>query len=108
MAIIQFENVSHEYELARPVIRDFSLSIEKGELAVLIGPSGCGKTTLLKMINGLIKPNSGKVYVNNKDVNEWDSISLKRNIGYVIQQFGLFPHMTIEKNITYCITPSKL
>jgi osmoprotectant transport system ATP-binding protein len=103
MAIIQFEHVSHEYEPARPVIRDFSLSIEKGELAVLIGPSGCGKTTLLKMINGLIKPNSGKVYVNNKDVNEWDSISLKRSIGYVIQQFGLFPHMTIEKNITYSL-----
>ncbi len=103
MAIIQFENVRHEYETGRPVIRDFSLSIEKGELAVLIGPSGCGKTTLLKMINGLIKPNSGKVFVNNKDVNEWDSISLKRNIGYVIQQFGLFPHMTIERNITYSL-----
>jgi len=108
MAIIQFEDVSHEYEAGRPVIKNLSLSIEAGELVVLIGPSGCGKTTLLKMINGLVKPSSGKVYVKNKEIEEWDSISLKRNIGYVIQQFGLFPHMTIEKNITYALDIQKV
>lgn len=108
MNIIRFADVSHAYETGRPVIKRFDLSVEAGELVVLIGPSGCGKTTLLKMINGLIKPSGGKVFVKDKEIGAWDSIELKRKIGYVIQQFGLFPHMTIEKNITYALDIQKV
>jgi osmoprotectant transport system ATP-binding protein len=70
----------------------------------LLGESGCGKTTLLKMINKLILPNSGFVKVKNKNISDWDTIKLRRSIGYVIQQIGLFPHMTVEKNIDYVLT----
>ena len=107
MNIIRFADVSHEYEPGRPVVKRLNLSIDTGELVVLIGPSGCGKTTLLKMINGLIMPSGGKVYIKDKEVGAWDSIELKRKIGYVIQQFGLFPHMTVEKNITYALDIQK-
>lgn len=68
---------------------------------MVIGSSGCGKTTMLKLINGLLKPQSGSVIVNGIDIKDTDRISLRRKIGYVVQDIGLFPHMTIEKNITY-------
>ncbi|MCG4734448.1 ATP-binding cassette domain-containing protein, partial [Casaltella massiliensis] len=70
-----------------------------GNLVAIIGESGCGKTTLLKMINRLIKPSSGKIYIDEKDISKIDPIKLRRNIGYVIQQTGLFPHMTVRENI---------
>ncbi|HAZ06138.1 MAG TPA: ABC transporter, partial [Acetobacterium sp.] len=75
---------------------------------MLIGPSGCGKTTLLKMMSGLIKPDSGEIRIKGKELKAWDPITLKRNIGYVIQQVGLFPHLTIEKNIAYALDIQKV
>ncbi len=101
MTMIRFSDVSHWYEEGKYVLRDINLSIGEGEFVVLIGPSGCGKTTLLKMINGLITPSEGSIYVKDRALSEWDPILLKRNMGYVIQQIGLFPHMTIRQNIAY-------
>jgi osmoprotectant transport system ATP-binding protein len=75
------------------------LDIEAGQLVVFIGPSGCGKTTLLKMINKLTQPTSGEIYVNGKDISKINPIELRRNIGYVIQNTGLFPHMSIRENL---------
>lgn len=77
-----------------------SLKVPKGQICVLLGPSGCGKTTTLKMINRLIEPSSGKILVNQQDTSEIDPVTLRRQFGYVIQQIGLFPNMTIEENIT--------
>lgn len=96
--MITFEHVVKKYG-DKTVIEDFNLTIESGELVVFIGPSGCGKTTLLKMVNRLIEPTSGKIYVNGKDITREDPIELRRNIGYVIQNVGLFPHMTIKENL---------
>ncbi|WP_050479653.1 betaine/proline/choline family ABC transporter ATP-binding protein [Herbaspirillum rhizosphaerae] len=77
-----------------------SLKVAEGEICVFLGPSGCGKTTTLKMINRLIAPTSGRVLLNGEDTTGIDEVSLRRHIGYVIQQIGLFPNMTIEENIT--------
>ncbi|MBG7618753.1 ABC transporter ATP-binding protein [Herbaspirillum sp. AP02] len=77
-----------------------SLKVAEGEICVFLGPSGCGKTTTLKMINRLIKPTSGRVLLDGKDTSGIDEVELRRHIGYVIQQIGLFPNMTIEENIT--------
>jgi osmoprotectant transport system ATP-binding protein len=81
-------------------VDNINLHVPQGEMCVLLGPSGCGKTTTLKMINRLIMPSSGKILVNDKDTSDMDTVSLRRNLGYVIQQIGLFPNMTIEENIT--------
>lgn len=81
-------------------VDNVSLEVPEGEMCVLLGPSGCGKTTTLKMINRLIAPSSGKIYINGEDTSTQDTVTLRRNIGYVIQQIGLFPNMTIEENIT--------
>ena len=105
--MIEFRDVSQQYEAEKPIIRHLSLTVSQGEFVVLIGPSGCGKTTLLKMMNGLIKPDSGEIRIKGKELKEWDPITLKRNIGYVIQQVGLFPHLTIEKNIAYALDIQK-
>lgn len=96
--MIKFENVGKNYKQTR-VLEDVNFEIRDGELVVLIGPSGCGKTTTLKMINKLINPSSGKILINDEDIASKDAIKLRRNIGYVIQQTGLFPHMTIRENI---------
>ncbi len=96
--MIRFENVSMAYG-TNEVIRNLNLRIEEGQLAVLIGPSGCGKTTTLQIINRLLNPTEGKVYLNGKDTQTIDPVQLRRGIGYVIQEIGLFPHMTIEQNI---------
>ncbi|MCI0593508.1 ABC transporter ATP-binding protein [Chromohalobacter sp.] len=77
-----------------------SMEVPSGEICILLGPSGCGKTTTLKMINRIIRPTSGKVFINGEDTTSLDTQDLRRNIGYVIQQIGLFPNMTIEENIT--------
>lgn len=76
-----------------------NMEVEKGEICILIGPSGCGKTTILKMVNRLIQPTSGKIFINNQDVTTMDTITLRRKLGYVIQQIGLFPNLTIKENI---------
>lgn len=96
--MIKFENIVKKYG-DTTVIDHFNLEIQPGELVVFIGPSGCGKTTLLKMINRLIEPTSGKIYVKGKDITKEDPIQLRRNIGYVIQNVGLFPHMSIKENL---------
>ncbi|OXS25000.1 MAG: hypothetical protein BI182_16135 [Acetobacterium sp. MES1] len=105
--MIEFRDVSQQYQAGKPIIRHLSLTVSQGEFVVLIGPSGCGKTTLLKMMNGLIKPDSGEIRIKGKELKAWDPITLKRNIGYVIQQVGLFPHLTIEKNIAYALDIQK-
>ncbi len=81
------------------VLYDINLKLEEGQIIVFVGPSGCGKTTTVKMINRLIKPTSGQVLINGEDISKKNVINLRRNIGYVIQQTGLFPHMTIKENI---------
>lgn len=96
--MIRFENVTKRYK-TQQVLKEINLTIERGKLVTIIGESGCGKTTLLKMINRLIKPSSGFIYINNKKIQSIDEVMLRRNIGYVIQQTGLFPHMTIRENI---------
>lgn len=96
--LIEFKNIVKKYR-TKTIINPFSLDIEAGQLVVFIGPSGCGKTTLLKMINKLIQPTSGKIYVNGTDISTMNPIELRRNIGYVIQNTGLFPHMSIKENL---------
>lgn len=96
--MIKVENITKRFK-NRTVLKSISFQIEKGEFVSIIGPSGCGKTTLLKMINRLIKPTSGKIYINGENIYDKDPITLRRNMGYVIQQNGLFPHMTIKDNI---------
>jgi osmoprotectant transport system ATP-binding protein len=83
-----------------------TMEVPQGEICVLLGPSGCGKTTALKMINRLIPPTSGKIFINEEDTSKLNDVQLRRNIGYVIQQIGLFPNMTIEENI--CVVPKLL
>src|SRR5690554_4073383 len=99
VTLIIYENVTKKYNDVT-VVDGLDLTINDGEFVVFIGPSGCGKTTSLKMINRLIKMNSGNIYIDSKNVNEMDAVELRRNIGYVIQQIALFPNMTIGENIT--------
>ncbi|MBU5436969.1 betaine/proline/choline family ABC transporter ATP-binding protein [Tissierella sp. MSJ-40] len=98
--MIQFENVSKVYEDGFEALKDINFKVEEGELLVLIGPSGCGKTTTMKMINRLIEPTSGTVYIKGKPIKSQNPVDLRRDIGYVIQQIGLFPHMTIGENVS--------
>lgn len=96
--MIVFENIKKKYGDIT-VVDDLNLTIEDGQFVVFIGPSGCGKTTTLKMINRLIKMDEGNIFIDNKNIMDMDVVELRRNIGYVIQQIGLFPNMTIEENI---------
>ena len=96
--MIRFENVSMSYG-EHEVLKNLNLHIKEGQLVVLIGPSGCGKTTTLQLINRLLLPTSGKIYIGGKDVSNVDAVQLRRSVGYVIQEIGLFPHMTIKQNI---------
>ena len=96
--MIEFKNVYKSFK-DKHVLEDISFHIQDGEFVCIIGPSGCGKTTALKMINKLIKPSQGSILVNGKDISQENEIELRRNIGYVIQQTGLFPHMTVKENI---------
>ena len=97
--MIEFKKVSKAYK-NNTVLKDISFQIETGKFTVLIGESGCGKTTLLKMINKLIVPTKGDIFIDGKNIKEIDDIKLRRGMGYVIQQTGLFPHMTVRENIT--------
>ena len=101
MEMIRLEHVTKSFD-NQTVLDDFSISIEEGEFLTVIGRSGCGKTTMLKTINGLHRPEQGKVYVEGKDISKEDLIAVRRKIGYVIQNKGLFPHMTVEKKYHLC------
>jgi len=97
---IRLENLTKHYpDSPDPAVDNISLSIEPGEFVVLLGPSGCGKTTLLKMINRIYEPTSGNIWIDNTEVHALAASQLRRHIGYVIQQTGLFPHMRIEDNV---------
>jgi osmoprotectant transport system ATP-binding protein len=107
MSAIVFEHVAKRYGAGgRAAVDDCSLTVEEGQFVVLLGPSGCGKTTLLKMVNRIIEPTSGHIKVNGTDIHAVSETELRRHIGYVIQQIGLFPHMSIEENIA--VVPSLL
>ena len=96
--MLEFKNITKVFK-NQTVIKDISFTVNKGEFVVLIGPSGCGKTTTLKMINKLIMPTSGSIFFEDKDILKEDTIKLRRSMGYVIQQTGLLPHMTVGENI---------
>ncbi len=95
---IELQQVSKKYG-SRYAVESLDLTIEGGELLILIGPSGSGKTTTLQMINRMIEPDAGNILINGQNVTQLDPVSLRRNIGYVIQNIGLFPHMTIGENV---------
>jgi osmoprotectant transport system ATP-binding protein len=97
--LLEFKNVTKSYGKGKPAVKNLDLKIETGEFVCFIGPSGCGKTTTMKMVNRLIDITDGSILINGKDINEQDSVELRRSIGYVIQQIGLMPHMTIKDNI---------
>lgn len=96
--MIQFKNIAKSYG-PKKVLENLSLDIEAGEFITMLGSSGSGKTTLLKMVNRLVEPDSGSIHIHQKDIQTMDVIELRRSIGYVVQQIGLFPHMTVAKNI---------
>ncbi|MCY7891968.1 choline ABC transporter ATP-binding protein OpuBA [Bacillus vallismortis] len=98
--MLTLENVSKTYKGGKKAVNNVNLKIEKGEFICFIGPSGCGKTTTMKMINRLIEPSAGKIFIDGENIMEQDPVELRRKIGYVIQQIGLFPHMTIQQNIS--------
>ncbi len=98
--MIKLKNVTKKYDNVE-VLKNINLTIEKGQLVTLLGASGSGKTTILKLINKMIVADEGEVIVDGKNVQHIDEIALRRSIGYAIQQVGLFPHMTVEDNITY-------
>ncbi|MFD2923653.1 betaine/proline/choline family ABC transporter ATP-binding protein [Halobacillus naozhouensis] len=98
--MLKFDHVTKVYEGTNKAVDDMNLEVEKGEFVVFIGPSGCGKTTTMKMINRLIEPSNGSIYIEEENILEKDLVQLRREIGYVIQQIGLFPHMTIQENIS--------
>lgn len=97
---IEMRNVSAAYG-DNEVLRQISLSVDMGEFLVIIGPSGCGKTTLLKLINGLVVPTKGEVFVAGERLSDCDLTALRRKIGYAVQGAKLFPHLTVEDNICY-------
>jgi len=107
MIAVEYKNVGMSYG-EKEIISNFSLKIEKGEFVTIIGSSGCGKTTILKMVNGLIMPTAGEVLVNGKKTSESNLTTLRRNIGYSIQGNVLFPHLTVEKNISYVLNLNKI
>ena len=96
--MLEFRQVTKKIKNTQ-ILKDITLTINDGELVAFIGPSGCGKTTTLKMVNRLLHPTSGTILLNGKDIQKEEVIRLRRNIGYVIQQTGLFPHMTVKENI---------
>ena len=103
MAIIEFSQVTKSYPGKGDVLKGFDFAVSSGEFITLVGPSGCGKTTVLRLINGLLKPDQGQVSVYGRPLPEWDLVELRRKIGYVVQQIDLLPHLTVEKNVGYVL-----
>ena len=99
-AAIEFRNICKSYG-DKTVLDNFNLIVENGEFVAVIGSSGCGKTTALKMVNGLLTPDSGQILIDGEDIAGMDQVQLRRNIGYAIQGSVLFPHMSVEQNIAY-------
>ncbi len=97
--MIEYRNVTKDYG-EKKILRDVSFSVGKGEFLVIIGPSGCGKTTTVKMLNRLIDPSGGEILIDGVNNREMDLVRLRTSIGYVIQQIGLFPNMTVAENIS--------
>lgn len=100
MTAVELKHIKKSYD-QNPVLTDFDLTVPKGEFVTMIGSSGCGKTTVLKMINGLIEPDEGEILLDGESIRGKDMTKLRRNIGYAIQGSVLFPHMTVEDNISY-------
>jgi len=98
MDLVEFRDVSYSVGPTN-ILSNLNLTVNEGEIVVLLGESGCGKTTTLKLVNRLLEPTSGQVLVEDKATTDWDPIALRRRIGYVIQEGGLFPHFTIERNV---------
>ena len=107
-AIVEFDHVTKRYDAPTGksratqtpgAVNDLSMTVPAGKICVLVGPSGCGKTTSLKMVNRLIEPTSGRILIDGADAGTRDLTDLRRSIGYVIQQVGLFPHQTIGENV---------
>ncbi len=98
-AAIGLEHVSKRYDDGTVAVQELDLEVPRGELVVLVGPSGCGKSTTLRMVNRLIDPSSGRILLEGEDVTHADPVALRRRIGYVIQQVGLFPHQTVSANV---------
>ena len=100
-AVVAFEHVTKRYggPDAPSAVTDLTLTVPAGEICVLVGPSGCGKTTSMKMVNRLIEPTSGRITIGGQDVASLPAVELRRRIGYVIQQVGLFPHLTVGENV---------
>ena len=96
--MLRLESVSKHYG-SRTVVHDLSFEVGEGEVCVIVGPSGCGKTTTLKMINRLVDLSSGRILLDDEDVTRADPVKLRRRMGYVIQQVGLFPHETVAQNV---------
>ena len=97
--MIRLDGVTKQYESGAVAVDHLTLDVPEGEICVLVGPSGCGKTTTLRMINRLIEPTSGRIFIDGDDVTHVDPVQLRRRIGYVIQHVGLFPHQTVGDNI---------
>ncbi|HSJ38909.1 MAG TPA: ABC transporter ATP-binding protein [Planococcus sp. (in: firmicutes)] len=98
--MIRFEHVTKQFPDGTEALKDISLVFPTHKLTVVIGPSGCGKTTLMRMVNKLEKPTTGDIFIDEKPITDLDEVQLRRSIGYVIQRIGLFPHMTIAKNVS--------
>src|SRR5262245_34812708 len=100
-AIVAFEHVTKRYggPGSPPAVNDLTFTVPAGEICVLVGPSGCGKTTSMKMVNRLIEPTAGRITIGGEDVASLPAVELRRRIGYVIQQVGLFPHLTVGENV---------
>jgi osmoprotectant transport system ATP-binding protein len=96
---IEFRNVAYQIDSGRELLSDLNLQVRRGETLVLLGRSGSGKTTTLKLVNRLLEASRGEIFVEGQSVCTWDVIRLRRSIGYVIQEVGLFPHFTVEQNI---------
>ena len=107
--MIRLENLTKVFDTpggSFVAVDHVNLELGEGEICILLGPSGCGKTTTLKMINRIIEPSSGRIFIGGKDTTDADPVQLRRSIGYVIQQIGLFPNMTVEENV--CVVPELL
>ena len=104
--VIKISGVTKTYDGQRRALDDVSLTVPDGGFITIIGPSGCGKTTLLRIINGMVDFESGEIYILKREKKLWDGVQLRRKIGYVIQNVGLFPHLTVKQNMQFVMSIS--